>query len=297
MRIGNAPVSWGIFEIEGLSGNYPFGHVMDEIAAAGYEGTELGPYGYYPTDPETLGAELAKRRLALASSFVPVDLRRPEDYPAAEAHALKVADLLQARGVRELILADQYRPERAPLAGRVSAADGLSAAEWESVAAGLNRLGGVLAARGMTAVFHHHVATYVESDSEIELLRQRTDPSLLGLCLDTGHAVYGGADPVDLIRRWDDRVRYVHLKDVNPAVLARARQSGLDYANGVREGLFCPLGQGVVDFDGIFRELRRRDYAGWLIVEQDIITDESAQAVPPLDLAKASREFLRRFVG
>lgn len=297
MRIGNAPVSWGIFEIEGLSGNHSYEQVMDDIAAAGYEGTELGPYGYYPTDPTPLREALASRGLALASSFVPVDLRRPANYLAAEAHAMRVADLLQALGVEELILADQYRPERAPFAGRVSAEDGMSDAEWSATADGLNRLGAALADRGMAAVFHHHVATYVESADEIDRLLSTTDPKVLGLCLDTGHAAYGGADPVEILRRWGDRVRYVHLKDVNPAALARARSHGLDYETGVREGVFCPLGQGTVDFAGVFAELNRHAYAGWLIVEQDIIVESTGEAVSPLALAKESREFLRNRLG
>jgi len=295
--IGNAPVSWGIFEIEGMSGNYQYDQVMDEIAAAGYEGTELGPFGYYPTDPAALRGALAKRGLALASSFVPVDLRRPENYPAAEAQAMQVADLLQALGVKELILADEYRPERAPLAGRVSAADGMSDAEWESTTAGLNRLGGALADRGMTAVFHHHVATYVESPPEIDRLLESTDPDVLGLCLDTGHAAFGGADSVEILRRWGDRVRYVHLKDVDAAALARTRSRGLGYETGVREGVFCPLGQGAVDFAGVFAELQRHGYAGWLIVEQDIIVESTGQSTSPLALAKESREFLRASLG
>lgn len=297
MLIGNAPVSWGIFEIEGMSGSYPYDQVIDEIAAAGYAGTELGPYGYYPTDPATLRAALAKRGLALASSFVPVDLRQPEGYPAAEAQAMQVADLLQALGVKELILADEYRPERAPLAGRVSPADGMSDAEWDSTTAGLNRLGATLAARGMSAVFHHHVATYVESAAEIDRLLAHTDPNVLGLCLDTGHAEFGGADSVEILRRWGDRVRYVHLKDVNAAALARTRSEGLGYETGVREGVFCPLGTGAVDFSGVFAELKRRGYSGWLIVEQDIIVESTGQAVSPLALAKESREFLRKTVG
>lgn len=297
MRLGNAPVSWGIFEIAGLSANTPYARVLDEIATAGYEGTELGPYGYFPTEPARLRAELASRGLSLASAFVPVDLTQLASFPAAEAEVTKVADLLQTLGSREVILSEIQRPRRAAVAGRVSAADGLSDAEWKAVASGLNRLGRMLARRGMSAVFHHHVATFIETGPEIDRLLERTDPQVLGLCLDTGHAAYGRADPVALLRRWGERVRYVHLKDVDPGTLARARKEGLAYEAAVQAGVFCPLGRGCVDFSSIFAELRHLNYAGWLIVEQDVIVKEGlAASEPPLPIARRSRQFVQQFL-
>src|SRR5712692_8879578 len=148
MRVGNAPVSWGIFELEGMSRDLPFQRVMDEIVAAGYAGTELGPWGYYPTDPVRLASELAARGLTLASAFCPVDLTRAETYDREEATALATADLLQKLGVGELILADLWRPARAVVAGRAGAADELSSRDWQVQADGLNRLGSRLASRG-----------------------------------------------------------------------------------------------------------------------------------------------------
>jgi len=298
VRIGNAPVSWGIFEVAGLSTDLPYQRVMDEIAAAGYEGTELGPWSYYPTDPVRLRSELQTRALALASAFCPLDLADPRQHEAAAAQALEVADVLQSLGTRELILADPQRPARSRCAGRAGLRDEMSPAAWQATAAGLNRIGQQLAGRGMTAVFHHHVATFVETGPEIDRLLDSTDPATIGLCLDTGHAVYGGVDPVAVLRRWSDRVRYVHLKDVDPRALAHARSAALDYETGVRSGVFCPLGQGCVDFVGVFAELRRIGYDGWLIVEQDVIADGGAGAtVSPLDAARQSRAFLRHLLA
>ncbi len=292
MLIGNAPVSWGIFELEGISADLPYSRVMDEIAESGYAGTELGPWGFYPTEPGQLATELKARGLRLASAFCPVDLTFPGGYSAAESIALTTADLLQALGVRQLILADRWRPIRADVAGRASPSDELSTSAWQIEADGLNRLGSRLADRGMTAVFHHHVATYVETTAEIDRLLSLTDPKYVGLCLDTGHAVFGGADPVDLLRRWGDRVAYVHLKDVDPMALARAREQKLGYDAGIRSGIFCPLGQGGVDFAEVFRLLHSVAYDGWLIVEQDVIVDENGQAQSAIDAARQSRAFL-----
>jgi inosose dehydratase len=295
VRIGNAPVSWGVFEIAGLSGDVTYPRVMDEIAATGYAGTELGPWGFYPTEPTILRHELTRRHLALASAFVPVDLTDPAGYSAAEAEALKVADLLQALGTRELILADPLRPARAEVAGRAGPADEMSADAWRSTAEGLNRLGRRLRERGMIAVYHHHTATYVETRAEIDRLLELTDPELVGLCLDTGHAVIGGAGPREVVARWGTRIRYVHLKDADPRVLARVRAERLDYETSVRAGIFCPLGQGCVDFAGLVADLRRLGYVGWLIVEQDVVDDTGSQHSPKA-AAQQSRAFLRTII-
>src|SRR5262249_50563737 len=151
MRVGNAPVSWGILEVAGLSADLPYAKVMDEIASAGYEGTELGPWGYYPTDAEPLLEELRKRGLALASAFCPVELTDRAHHAAATAEVLRVADLLQALGTSEVILADPQRPDRALVAGRAGPQDELSPAWWQALSAGLNEIGARLADRGMRA--------------------------------------------------------------------------------------------------------------------------------------------------
>jgi inosose dehydratase len=296
MRIGNAPVSWGIFELENVSADLPYARVMDEIAESGYRGTELGPWGFFPDDPVVLARELNARGLTLASAFCPVDLTRPDEYSREEATALATSDLLQRLGVKELILADQWRPGRAIIAGRAGPDDELSASDWAVMAESLNRLAGRLASRGMRTVYHHHVATYVETTAEIDQLLTRTDPDLVGLCLDTGHAVFGGANPVDLLRRWGSRVGYVHVKDVDPAALRRARDRILNYNDGIREGIFCPLGQGCVDFAEVFRLLHALNYNGWLIVEQDIIVDDSGVAKSPVEAARISRTFLEKLI-
>ena len=281
MKIGNAPVSWGIFELEGISADLPYGLVMDQIAESGYSGTELGPWGYYPIDPVRLRRELDQRHLGLASAFCPVDLTDPAGYGEAEAQALATAGLLRALGSHELIVADSWRPDRAVIAGRAGPADELSPKQWDAVATGLNRLGGRLADDGM----------------EIDRLLSLTDPALVGLCLDTGHAEFGGAESVSLLRRWRDRVRYVHLKDVAPDVLELARRERLGYDACIRAGVFCPLGSGQVDFKTIFGELQAASYAGWLIVEQDVIADASGEKLTSLEAARQSRAFLRSRLG
>jgi inosose dehydratase len=294
--VGNAPVSWGVYEAD--RPNPPFAQVLDEIAAAGYEGTELGPYGYLPTSPAALAAELKKRDLRLGSSFVPLPLEDPSRRAQSVESALAVGKLLSSQGVAEVIVADDEDPARVRIAGRVPAdgSVGWSDRQWGEAAATLNAVAGTLRdALGMSVVVHHHAGTFVETPAEIDRLMADTDPDLVGLLLDTGHAVYGGADAVEIAARHASRIRYVHLKDVSGPELAHVRTSEVPMDEAWKRGVFCPLGEGVVDFPRVIETLRARDYAGWMIVEQDVVPDARGRLVPePAESARKSREYLRR---
>ncbi|HUG54522.1 MAG TPA: TIM barrel protein [Vicinamibacteria bacterium] len=292
-------MSWGVYEADGL--NPPYRDVLDGIARAGYEGTELGPYGYLPTAARELEAELRARGLALGSSFVPLALEDPGRREESVAAALGVARLLATQGVRELILADDEDPIRAGQAGRVpgDGSAGFSEGQWREAVATLHAVARALREQlAMRVVVHHHAGTFIETPQEIDRLLARTEPELVGLLLDTGHAVYGGADPLDLVARHGDRIRYVHLKDVRADLLARVRTTDMPMAEAWRRGVFCPLGEGLVDFPRLVEALRARAYDGWLIVEQDVVPDEDGRLLPePFASARRSRAYLREAVG
>lgn len=297
--VGNAPVSWGVYEAD--RPNPPFARVLDEIAAAGYEGTELGPYGYLPTDPETLARELQARGLRLGSSFVPLPLEDASRRAESVAAALAVGRLLATQDVAEVIVADDEDPARVRIAGRVPADGraGWDAAQWREAAATLNALARALRDEvGMRVVVHHHAGTFIETPAEIDRLMADTEPGLVGLLLDTGHATYGGDDPVDLARRHGERIRYVHLKDVSGAELEHVRQAQVPMDEAWKRGVFCALGDGLVDFPRVVETLRGKGYAGWMIVEQDVVPDAQGRLVPePADSARRSRAYLREEVG
>lgn len=295
IRVGNAPVSFGIFEPGfGETRQLPWPRVLDAIAEAGYEGTELGPYGYLPTDPVVLAAELDRRGLALGSSFVPVALGDRDAREAAVAEVLKVGGLLAAMGVPEVILADAGDTTRKAQAGRHP--QGWTDAQWESAIGTIEAVEEALRQRwGMRVVVHHHVGTYLETPEEVEQLLDRTVPGRVDLLLDTGHYVFGGGDPVDLVRRRGDRVRYVHYKDLDAGRLAEVHREGLDMQAAWRRGVFVPIGQGCVDFPALTGLLRDRGYEGWVIVEQDTVADDTGRLDPdPFLCARQSREALRR---
>jgi inosose dehydratase len=290
MHVGTASVNWGYDPLYTWTTPPGFDQLLDEMAASGYEGTEIS-YNF-PMDVEQLRADLARRNLRPASTFHAVEMLDPSRHAAEIERAMPVIERLQALGSDTLILADEATPRRLAVAGRVApdGSDGLTPEQWQALARGLDRIGALLRERGMRAVFHPHVGTYVETRQEIDRLCELTDPALIGLCPDTGHLAYAGADPESVFVDYASRIWYVHLKDVDAAKLAQVRAERVDFAGGVRRGLFVPLGEGMVNMDRIFGALRGSGYDGWIIVEQDAPAE-------PLAVAKQSRAFLRDRYG
>jgi len=298
LRVGNAPCSWGTLEFDQAKGEQiGFGQMLDELAETGYTGTELGDWGYMPIEPGLLRAALTKRGLVMLGAFVPVALRNPAAHEPGIAAAVRTARLLAAVAADPkpyLVLADDNGsvPERTVNAGRVTPDLGLSSAEWKTFAGGANRVAGaVLAETGLRTVFHHHCAGYVETPEEIARFLELTDPKAIGLVFDTGHYAYGAGncDVVAALDRFKERVWYVHFKDCQPEVAARARAERWDYFQALRNGVFCELGKGCVDFPAVLRWLKNAGYKGYTLVEQDILPGMGT----PKESARRNREYLR----
>jgi inosose dehydratase len=294
IHVANAPCSWGAIEFIAAGSMPPYPTVLDEMAATGYAGTELGRWGFMPTDPSALSAELARRHLILTGAFVPVMLTVDEAHGTGSDAAVRVARLLAAtRGASAVVVVSDDTaadPQRTALAGRIRPEHGLDNDGWERVARGVNRIAAdVRSATGLRTVFHHHCATFVETPDEIDELMSRTDPALVGLCLDTGHATFGGGNPVTILERWRDRVWHVHLKDCDPVVKARSARDEWDYQQSVGHGVFCELGRGEVDFPAVLSLLRSTNYSGWLVVEQDVLPSMGTPAAS----AARNRDYLR----
>ena len=296
IKVGNAPVSWGVMEVAGWGEQIAYSKVLDEIAQAGYAGTELGPYGYFPTEPKDLVAELAPRALQLVASFVPIPLAHPERHDEGFQEAMKVSQLLAQSGAHLIVLADEMSEARMAVSGRVDEErDGMSDSQWVGAAQILNRIADACRKLGLSAVFHHHAGTFVETPKEIARLCESTDPDLLGLCLDTGHYVFGGGDPVDAVRSYGARIRHLHLKDVQLPVLEAARRDEVGFLEAVRRGVFCELGDGAVELNRVINKMTAGGYSEWAIVEQDV--DTRNINVKPFESAVRSREYLRNVIG
>jgi inosose dehydratase len=290
-------------EFEGLAQQpLTFSRMLDELAATGYTGTELGDWGFLPTEPNRLTLELATRKLALTGAFVGVALDNPAHHAQGEATVLRTATLLAAVGDRLkqtvrpfLVLASDNGsdPIRTKNAGRITPDLGLNDEQWRSFAAGANRIARTVREQtGLRTVFHHHCAGYIETPAEIERLLDLTDPALLGIVFDTGHYAYGagGCDTVlQALDRFAERIWYVHFKDCHPALLAQAKAEQWDYFAAVRQGIFCELGQGCVDFPGVLSWLHERQYRGYITVEQDVLPGLGS----PKASAARNRAYLR----
>jgi inosose dehydratase len=276
IKVANAPCSWGVleFDLEGESAGYA--QVLDEIAATGYVGTELGEWGFMPIDPKQLRQEIHSRGLTLLGAFVPVMLKDPTAHASGLEVAVRTARLLaEAEGdTAFIVLADDNGkvPTRTQNAGRILPEHGLTETEWKLFAEGAEKVASAVKKEtGLRTVFHHHCAGYVERPDEVDMLMKSTDPSLLGLCFDTGHYRFGGGDPLTCLQTYKDRVWHVHFKDCQPEIAAQTRAEKWDYFTSVRNGIFCELGKGEVDFPLIKAELEKMGYDGWIVVEQDVL--------------------------
>ncbi|MBE2182553.1 MAG: TIM barrel protein [Anaerolineae bacterium] len=293
IRLANAPVSWGIYEFEGLAQTYTYQRVLDEIVDTGYTGIELGPYGFLPTDPEVLRAELDSRNLRLLSAFVPVNFVNPAVIDEAEATALKVGRLLASQGAIAVVLAadNGSNPDLVKRAGKRAGQSALSSDQWDVFAAGVNRVARkIYGELGLKVVFHHHCAGVVETAEETRNLLGRADHDLVGLCLDTGHWNFAGGNALDAVREYGERVRYLHLKDCDPAIRQEAIDRDLDYFEAAALGVFCELGRGDVQFPALIGQMDALHYDGWAVVEQDVL---NAADDAPRQSARRNREYLQ----
>ncbi len=293
IRVGNAPCSWGVLEFELQGEAAQADQVLWEMDSAGFIGTELGDWGFMPTEPAALRKLLAQHNLDLVGAFVPVALADEAAHEAGVEAALRAARLLEALAPEAfVVLADDNGsvPARVQSAGRVQPEQELSVEQWACFAAGAERVAeAVRVETGLRTVFHHHCGGYVETPAEVDTLLGLTDPELLGLCLDTGHYAFGGGDPVAALARYAERIWHVHFKDFDPRAALRAAHQGLDYFGAVRAGVFCELGRGSVDFAAIVTRLRERQYRGWIVVEQDVLPGMGS----PFESARRNRAFLR----
>jgi inosose dehydratase len=293
----SAPDSWGVLDYPGPSWEQSYEKMLDEMVEAGYTGSELGPYGFFPTDAKILQPQLEKRRLKLLASFVPVKMTDPAASQAVMERIRKVGDLLATLKAPFLVIADDQSPERNAFSGRAYDKDcpTLSAEQWKHVGKIVADAEKVANEFGLDLVFHPHVATYVETPEECERFYDATSHTNVGLCLDTGHCVYGYGDSVKEAEKYKSKLRFVHIKDCNTAVLEEARRNKWTFEEAIEHKVFTVIGQGNIDFPAFFRTLVKHGYSGWSVVEQDV--KFGATPIPPAQSVAASLRYLRGVVN
>jgi len=267
MKLATAPVNWNNNDVRDYREWTPYPRLLEEMRAAGYTATEWDVC--MEKDAAKMLADLQARDLRMLGRFVGLELRNPEKRLSEIERGLEISRFLKAIGGEYLIAADSGDARRWREAGHVNPEGGLSKAQWRSLGEGLNELGRRVKDDGMRLVFHNHVGTYVETEAETGRLLEETDPGLVGWCLDCGHLAYGGGDTLRMLGRYGDRVKYVHIKDVDGKVLelSQAEQWGFDKA--LKRFIFCPLGQGIARVRDVVLALNTNGYEGWLVIEQD----------------------------
>ena len=294
--IATAPVSWGVIMKD--TPDVPhYSRVLDEIKEAGYNGTELGPYGYLPFDIPKLRDELSQRQLKLISAFTIVNFIDPKRFPDVYQEAIITTKVLSALNADWIVLSDtlfavEHRSKRA---GRIRPEDSLDASGWDTFASNVNAFAKMAWEEfGLKSVVHPHVGGYLETPTEIDAILERTNPELVGLCFDMAHITYGGGDPITILNNWRDRAWYLHIKDCNHNIVQNVVKEEGDYFDGVAAGVFPELGTGTVDFIAIRNILDEMNYQGWGTIEQDILPNSN---INPLHSAKRNRAYLSEKLG
>ena len=282
IRLATGPVTWGV-DFADAPGNPPWQHVLDEIAASGLSALELGPVGYLPEDPAALRGALDERGLVAVGSFVFDDFHDPSRAHAIADEARRACRAIAAAGGGVLVVIDRPGPERAASAGRSAAARRLDGPAWAAMLGAIRRTMAIAEDHGLRPAFHPHAGSFVEFEDEIERLLDDTD---LALCLDTGHAAFAGIAADRALLAFGSRLAHVHFKDVRDDALARVREERLDFWAAIAAGVFCPLGQGVVDLPAVLAALRTLGYRGYATIEQDRVPGSGS---PLDDLAESLR--------
>ncbi|MEU2870104.1 sugar phosphate isomerase/epimerase [Streptomyces olivoreticuli] len=289
IRVGSAPDSWGVWFADDPA-QVPWQRFLDEVADAGYAWIELGPYGYLPTDPGLLRDETGRRGLSVSAGTVFTALHRgPSVWDATWEHVSAVAELTRATGARHLVVIPSFwRDDRT--AEPVESPE-LTAGQWHHLATGTERLAREVRDRyGLEIVVHPHADTHIDTEAHVERFLDATDPALVNLCLDTGHYAYCGGDSVKLIETYGERIGYLHLKQVDPAVLAEVVAKGTPFGPAVQQGVMCEPPRGVPALEPVLAAAAKLDADLFAIVEQDMYPCPPDR---PLPIARRTRHYLR----
>jgi inosose dehydratase len=269
LHLGTAPDSWGVWNPSGDPLQTPWERYLDEAAGAGYKYSELGPFGYLPADPGIVREAYAKRGLTLTGGTVGAQLQRGKAaLEAAKAACDAEMAVIGPNGAKYLVILPEGYTDND---GNVVTSPALTDDEWDSLNTGMSELGKYVADKhGAVLVFHTHADSHVGTQAEIERFLDGTDPETVQLCLDTGHVAYCGADNLRLIADYADRVQYVHLKQVDPAIMARVREEKLGFPPAVRLGSMVEPPLGEPDMPSLLAALAGLDRDLYCIVEQDL---------------------------
>jgi inosose dehydratase len=288
IEVANGPVSWGVDRPD-MPGAPPWEEVFDEISEAGYRLCELGPLGYLPDDNRQVRVELDARGLGVAGSYIFEALHDRDRHDEIADVTRTTCARIAALGGRYLVVIDVVSDERGATAGRSAAARRLKGSDYEALLTGVRMATAIAVEHGLTPVLHPHSGSYIEFEDEIEQVLADTADDGLQLCIDTGHFIYAGVEPVQFLAGHRDRTPYLHFKDINPVVHQKVLSDGIGFFDAISLGVFVPVGQGMVDFGALAAELAN-GFDGPGTIEQD---RDFRSTTTALEDAKAGLDFLR----
>jgi inosose dehydratase len=289
--LGITPTGWTNDDMPGIGDNIPFEQCVSEMALAGFEGCSVGHK--FPRDPKVLKAALELRGLRVSEPWASTHFTAAEmEDRTVEGFRQQMAFIKEMGGTDVVVAELGHAVHQQPvfvLANKPVFSD----EQWGHMVEGLNRLGRMAAEEEMRLCYHHHMGTGVQTRAEVDRLMSDTDPEVVHLLLDTGHLYWAGDDPLDMARAYADRITHVHLKDIRKDVLDRCTERKLSFLESMLEGAFTVPGDGVIDFEPIFRTLADAGYEGWLVVE----AEQDPAKANPLEYAMKGRSYLRKVIG
>ncbi|MFD2178274.1 TIM barrel protein [Veronia pacifica] len=292
LNLANAPCSWGI-EFADNPDNPLWSQVLHEMKQSGYQATELGPLGYLPTENTELADVLREYSLKLIAGTLFDYLHRPEERERILEKTEITCQILKEQGAEFLVVIDHVCSPRTDEAGQKDTATRLNDSQWDEMIKTLKGVGEICNRFGIVATLHPHAGTFIEYQDEVDKAMRDLPNDLMSLCVDTGHCVYAGIDPAALITQYAERVKYLHFKDIQKDVLVRSVKEGIDFYKAIALNIFCPLGEGCVDFSAVRESLTDINFNGWVTVEQD--TDPAAGHDVSTD-AEKSRVFIENTI-
>lgn len=291
VKLGIAPIAWTNDDMPELGKENTFQQCVSEMALAGFTGSEVG--NKYPRDVEVLKRALEIRGVRIASAWFSSFLTTKPFEETASAFA-EHRDFLHAMGAEVIVVAEQGHSVQGMMDTPVlSKKPHFTEEEWVKLAKGLEELGKLAAEKGMKIVYHHHMGTGVQTFEEIDKLMEMTDPKLVYLLFDTGHLTFSDVDPEAVLRKYIGRIKHVHLKDIRQDKLAKVKKEDMSFLNAVKSGVFTVPGDGMINYDPLFKILDENNYEGWFIVEAE---QDPAEA-NPLEYAIKARNFIKEKTG
>ena len=289
IRYACAPIAWTNDDLPELGSNNSFEQCISEMALAGYEGTEIG--NKYPRDPEVLKSYLEPRGLSVASAWISLYLTS-EPYEVTEEAFIKHRDFLYEMGAKVIVVSEQGNSIQGKLDKALFKEKPVfTEEEWKLLIEGLEKLGKLAHEKDMEIVYHHHMGTGVQTTEEIDELMERTNKDNVSLLFDTGHLVVSGEDPIEIFKKYEDRIKHIHFKDVRQEITEAVDKDNQCFLDGVRKGMFTVPGDGAIDFEPILNLIYQSSYSGWIVVE----AEQDPSLANPFIYAKKAKDYMSQY--